>query len=128
MTVGEALQTVNRFYEAWTRKLDGLDEIAKLVDEEMTFTGPLMTTRGRQQYLDVIGQFLPAHGGFEFLRQFENGDEVCSIYETSVNAPDGSTLRLPVADWTRLADGRIVEQRIYYDPREFAAVFGMDGA
>lgn len=125
--MGEALQTVNRFYEAWTKKLEGLDEIAQLVAEDMVFSGPLMGTRGRQQYLDTIRQLLPAHGGYEFFRQFEDGDEVCSIYETLVTAPDGRTLSLTVADWTRLVNDQIVEQRIYYDPREFAAAFGMDG-
>jgi ketosteroid isomerase-like protein len=59
------------------------------------------------------------------LRQFENGDAVCSIYMLTMGTPAGDELTVTVADWMEVADGRIAAQRIYFDPREFAQAFGM---
>lgn len=60
------------------------------------------------------------------LRQFENGSDVCSIYEMTVAAPAGGTFSITVADWIRVSgNGLIAEQRIYYDPHDFAKAFGL---
>jgi hypothetical protein len=58
-------------------------------------------------------------------RQFADGDDVCSIYDLIMATPDGGTITLPMVDWIRVVNGRMAEQRIYYDPREFAQAFGM---
>ncbi len=42
-----------------------------------------------------------------------------------LKTPSGTVITLQIADWIRVAEGKIVEQRIYYDPREFAKAFGM---
>jgi hypothetical protein len=35
----------------------------------------------------------------------------------------GGSLSVVIADWIRVVDGRIAEQKIYYDPREFVKAF-----
>lgn len=62
---------------------------------------------------------------YKFHKQFEDDDEVCSIYDMTVRTPTGGTLTITMVDWLKLQAGRIAEQRLYYDPREFAAAFGM---
>jgi hypothetical protein len=59
------------------------------------------------------------------LRQFENGSEVCSIYEVELGTPSGGSFSVMIADWISLTSDRIVAQKIYYDPREFAKAFGI---
>jgi ketosteroid isomerase-like protein len=122
--MGKALETVNRFYDLTNnkKKTEGLKE---LITEEVTFVGPLIRTSGASQYIQLNEQFLTFHKNTHILKQFENGDDVCSIYEMEANTPSGGTISLMIADWIRVSKGRISEQRIYYDPREFAKAFGM---
>jgi ketosteroid isomerase-like protein/uncharacterized protein YndB with AHSA1/START domain len=117
------LHVVNRFYEATSRRRS--EELADLVTEDVTFEGPLMQARGAREYLAMNKQLLGFHRETTMLRQFENGDAVCSIYVLTMATPAGGELALTVADWIEVADGKVAAQRIYFDPREFAQAFGM---
>jgi hypothetical protein len=127
--MGHALNIVKKFYEATDphgRKSDDLlPRIADFLAPDLKFSGPLMTSSGADAYLEIQRQFLPFHAGYKFIRHFEDGDDVCSIYELSVKTPGGGTLNVPMVDWVRISNGRIKEQIIYYDPREFAKEFNM---
>jgi ketosteroid isomerase-like protein/uncharacterized protein YndB with AHSA1/START domain len=117
------LDVVNRFYEATSNRRS--DELAGLVNDDVTFEGPVMQARGALEYLAMNEQLLGFHRETTMLRQFENGDAVCSIYMLTMGTPAGDELTVTVADWMEVADGRIAAQRIYFDPREFAQAFGM---
>ena len=91
----------------------------------MTFVGPLMKTFSAKEYIDTTRQFLQMHKATRMIRQFENGDDACSIYEMDVATPAGSMLTLEITDWIQVAGGKVAKQTIYYDPREFAKAFGM---
>ena len=58
------------------------------------------------------------------LKQFEQGNDVCSLYEMDLKARSGTALTLRIADWVMVNEGKLVEERIYYDAREYARVFG----
>lgn len=123
------LEIVNRFFALTDVKgrnvPDLLPSIRDLLTEDFAFSGPLMKTEGREQYIGLLGQFLQAHVGYRFHHQFADGDGVCSIYEMTVRTPAGGTLAITMADWLTVCDGRICRQKLYYDPREFAAAFGL---
>jgi len=70
-------------------------------------------------------QLLGFHRETTMLRQFEEEDSVCSIYELRMATPADGELTMTIADWIKVADGKIAAQRIYFDPREFAQAFGM---
>ena len=117
------LDVVNRFYEA---AADGhIDKLADLVSDDVTFDGPVMHTRGAHEYIAMSEQLLAFHRETTMLRQFENGDGVCSIYELRMATPAGGELTLTMADWIDVAGGKVAAQRIYFDPREFAQAFSM---
>jgi ketosteroid isomerase-like protein len=118
-----ARETVNRFYDVCNNKQgQGLDG---LVADNITFEGPLMRLSGASQYLATVGPFLKFHKGVRMFRQFEDGEHVCSIYEMTLGTPTGGTFTSVFADWIRVVDGKVAEQKLYYDPREFAKAFGM---
>lgn len=120
-----SIDTVNMFLQATGSARADVDAATQLMTEDVQFIGPLMRTSGRAEYAALLRQFLPAHVDTQVLRQFADGDEVCSIDKLVVRSPSGATVTLEMAEWFRLRDGRIAEHRIYYDPREFAAAFGM---
>jgi ketosteroid isomerase-like protein len=121
--MGKALETVNRFYDITeNKKGKGLEA---MLAEDMTFVGPLMKTTGAEEYINSTKQFLQMHKTTRMLKQFENENDVCSIYEMDIATPAGGTITLELTDWIQVANGRVVKQKIYYDPREFAKAFGM---
>ena len=121
--MNNARETVNRFYDVCNNKQgQGLDG---LVANNITFVGPLMRLSGAAQYLETVGPFLKFHKSMRMLKQFEDGEHVCSIYEMTLGTPAGGALTLEFADWIRVTDGKVAEQKLYYDPREFAKAFGM---
>jgi ketosteroid isomerase-like protein len=118
-----AADIVNHFYDVCNnRQGEGLD---KLVAEDITFEGPLMRLSGATQYVQTVSPFLKFHKGMRMLRQFEQGEHVCSIYEMSFGTPTGSVMTSSFADWIRVVNGKVAEQKLYYDPREFAKAFGI---
>ncbi len=119
--MANAVDMVNRFYDVCNnRQGQGLES---LVASDVQFEGPLMKLSGAREYISTVGPFLKFHKGMRMLRQFEDGNHVCSIYEMSLATPAGGTLTLEFADWIRIEDGRVAEQKLYYDPREFAKAF-----
>jgi len=121
--MGSALEAVNRFYGT-TNDRDA-EGVARQVADDIRFMGPLMATTGAEAYVEINRQLLPNHLATRMKAQFENGDQVCSIYELDLRTPDGGSLVVEMADWITVTDGKISSQRIYYDPREFAEAFGM---
>jgi ketosteroid isomerase-like protein len=113
--VGQTLEIVNRYLNAWNhQKGAGLRE---LVTADVSYTGPLEQVVGVEAMIAMAAKYTPLHGGMKMLRQFEDGDHVCSIYELLVVTPDW-TLSIPTADWIRVVDGRVAEQRVFQDVRE----------
>lgn len=121
--MGKVLDVVNRFYEITERrKGDGLEEV---LADDMTFLGPLMRSASAREYIALSKQLLPMHLRTTMIRQFEDGDHVCSIYEMTLRTPSGGTFVLPIADLIRVSGSKVAAQVLYYDPREFARAFGM---
>ena len=124
--MAEALKTVNAFLDLTNNRKD-LKAAVGLLTADMVFVGPLMRTSGISEYAALLEKFLPAHLETRILKQFEDGDDVCSVEDLVVRAPSGGTVTMAMVEWFRLRGGKIAEQRIYYDPREFARAFGLPG-
>jgi len=114
---------VNRFYEVTDRRQ--VERLGEMVAPNVVFTGPMMQAAGAEEYLKMNAQLLPFHRETRMLAQFEREHDVCSLYEMDLETPAGEQITLTMADWIRLDRGKIVEQRIFFDPRSFAAGFGL---
>lgn len=121
--MGHAKDVVDRFYEVTNSRR--AQDLRALVADDVTFDGPLMQSTGAKGYVAMNEQLLGFHAGTRMLRQFESGEDVCSIYEMDMSTPAGGSISVTIADWIRVTDGKIASQRIYFDPRAFADAFGM---
>jgi ketosteroid isomerase-like protein len=122
--MGQALEVANSFYSATNERR--IDALRDLVAEDISFVGPTMQASGAAEYVAMNEQLLGFHRETRVLQQFEQNGSVCSIYELDMSTPAGEdVLTITMADWIEVADGRITSQRIYFDPREFAAAFGL---
>jgi ketosteroid isomerase-like protein len=121
--IPDVLDVVTRFYAATNAKRAA--DLPELVHHDVVFKGPAMQAHGAAQYIAMNEQLLGFHAGTKMLQQFTNGESVCSIYDLNMSTPAGGSLLLTIADWITVKDGKIAEQRIYFDPREFTKAFGM---
>ena len=119
-----ALEIVNKYYDATNNKKDATAAGA-LMAEDFFFVGPLMRIEGKKANIELLKKFLPMHVETRLHKQFTDSNDVCSIYDLVVSNPAGGTITMPMADRMRVTNGKLTEQTIYYDPREFAKAFGM---
>lgn len=112
--MGQTLDLVNRFMQS---------QDPSLLADDFRFIGPVDQTTGIDAFMKLNEGFFPLVTGMRMLKQFEQGNDVCSIYEMDLTSPSGTSLTLNIADWVVVAKGKMVEEHIYYDAREFAAAF-----
>ncbi len=113
--MGQALDTVNRFMQS---------QDTSLLAEDFKFIGPVDQTSGIEAFLKLNQSFFPMVTGLRMLRQFENGEDVCSLYQVDVKPSKGNSFTLQIADWVVVKNGKMVEERLFYDAREYAAAVG----
>lgn len=119
-----AVAVVNQFYEVSLKQKDA-EGIRPFLTDDFRFVGPVDQRIGADEFVELNKGFLPFMMDTRMQQQFAAGDQVCSIYEVDVRTPAGETLTLEMADWVLVQNGRMAEQRIFYDPRPFVAAFGM---
>lgn len=120
--MGQAREVVERFYEALDRKDPVWQE---MVAPDVRFEGPLQRATNAEDFREITEQFLQFHKGTRVRARFEDGDQVCSILELDLVTPTGGDLSCLVTELATVKDGRLADVEIIYDPREFAAAFGL---
>lgn len=113
--MGQALDIVNTFMQS---------QETALLSEDFKFTGPVDQTLGIEAFMKLNQRFFPMVTGMRMLKQFENGENVCSIYEIDVKPSPGDSLTLKIADWVVVKNGKMVEEQLFYDPREYVVAIG----
>ena len=120
--MGKARDVIERYYEAFDRKDPAWKE---LVAPDVRFEGPLQSAYGSAEFQEITETFLRFHKGTRVLARFEQGGDVCSILEFDLMTPAGLPMTCAVSELATIADGKLSKVRVIYDPREFAAAFGL---
>ena len=55
------------------------------------------------------------------VRQWSEGDEVCSVYEFKVETPAGAG-SITMAEWATVRDGKLASARVIFDTAALAAL------
>ena len=98
--------------QAWSS--GDLDRTRSLLAEEVTFGGPLGSTRGADVYIEGIKGMVKMVERADQHEVFVDGDDVCIIYDLVTKAPPA---RIPTAGWYKVRDGKITAVRAFFDPR-----------
>jgi ketosteroid isomerase-like protein len=88
-----------------------------LLDDEVTFAGPLGATAGADAYIEGIQGMLQIVAKVDQHRTFGEGEDVCVIYDLITTNPEA---RIPTAGWYRVRDGKITSVRAFFDARPLA--------
>jgi predicted SnoaL-like aldol condensation-catalyzing enzyme len=109
----------NAYLDAFTS--GDLDRAYALIADDFVFEGPMLQSEGKAAFVEGSGGLQPIVRGHKLLRQFVDGDEVCSIYDFGVETPAGSG-SVTMAEWNVVRDGRLASARLVFDTAAFAAL------
>jgi ketosteroid isomerase-like protein len=108
----EPVAIASQLLAAWSS--GDLDTTRALLDDHVTFTGPLGTTAGADAYVEGIQGMVRIVERAEQREAFGDGEDVCIIYDLVTHTP---AARIPTAGWYRVRDGKVTSVRAFFDPR-----------
>lgn len=96
-----------------------LDDVAELLDPNMTFSGPGLEPRhGADGYLAALRRLSPIIVGNDIRRVLVDGSEACVIYDF-VTDPVGA---VGTVEWLRIEHGRITSVWLLFDKARWPEV------
>jgi ketosteroid isomerase-like protein len=97
------------------------DGATELLTDDFLFHGPMLRSEGKAAFLEGSAALSPIMRGADLHRQWEEGDELCSIYDFKIETPVGAA-SIPMAEWSTFRDGKIASARLIFDTAAMAAV------
>jgi len=92
-----------------------------LMQDNMTFQGPLDTFNTADQYLESLKRLASIIQRIDLKKVFVDGDDVCVLYDMVTNTPAGTAF---IVEWYQVKGGKIASMRAVFDARPFAVLFG----
>lgn len=96
------------------------DAARALLAEDFSFHGPFVQVRGREAFLDSAAGLKPIVRGHRLLRQWADGDQVCSWYDLDLATPVKSG-SVTMSEWHAVREGKLVSGRVMFDAAAFRA-------
>ncbi len=107
----DAAKVAATYFDAW--KVNDFDTMRSLLDEDVTFTGPLAHLEGVEDYMKGIEGLSRITSEIVIQKTFVDGPDVLTWYDlhTTVAPP------VPVANLLHVEHGTITSLRVAFDPR-----------
>ena len=115
-----AIDIVNKYYSILSEKQgEGLEAIAA---DDIVFDDPMTKARGVAEFVHYTKMWAQNKIIFHMLKQFADGNDICSLYTMEIPNP-GGMLRIDVADFIQVREGKIAKEKVYFDPQELEKAF-----
>jgi ketosteroid isomerase-like protein len=98
-----------------------VDGAAELLSEDFTFSGPILQSKGKAEFLSGSAAAAAMGRGCVIHHQWTDGDSVCSVYDFKVETPVGAG-SIPMAEWSVIRGGKLVSSRLIFDTADMAAL------
>ena len=98
-----------------------MDRARALVADDFSFEGPMLQVDGKDAFFEAVSGLASIIKGHTILKQFEDGDEVCSIYDFEIETRAGAG-SVTMSEWCRVRDGRLTSARLVFDTAAFNAL------
>jgi ketosteroid isomerase-like protein len=100
------------YFDSWREK--DVDSLRSIPADDVTFAGPLGTAGNAAECVSGIERLSQITTAIDIRKVFVDGTDVLTWFElhTTIAPPT------PVANWSRVEDGKIVRIRVTFDPRE----------
>ena len=109
-------EIVNSYLTAYTS--GDVDRAASLVTEDFSFRGPTQATAGRSALRKIVAHVAANVRGHRVLHQWQDGDEVCTIYQLSVEMGNEATSLL-VSEWNKVRGWQVASSLMLFDTGPF---------
>jgi ketosteroid isomerase-like protein len=98
-----------------------LETAASLLAEDFCFQGPTRQIEGKQAFLDRAEGVRSMLRGDHRVRQWVDGNEICTLHEAKLvtSIGEGSVL---VSEWHSVRDGQLVSGQSVFDTTAFRAL------
>ena len=97
------------------------DRARTLVTDEFSFTGPFVTVSGKEPFFASAAGLKALVRGHRLVRQWSEGEDICSIYDLSLASPAGAGT-VTMSEWHRVRDGLLQSGRVLFDSATFRAL------
>ncbi len=81
----------------------------------------MLQVDGKDAFFEAVSDMASIFKGHTILKQFEDGNEVCSIYDLEIEAPAGAG-SVTMSEWCTVQDGRLTSARLVFDTAAFNAL------
>jgi hypothetical protein len=108
----EAAKVASAYFDAW--KVNDFDTMRSLVDDDITFVGPLAQLEGAQDYMEGIKGMSRITSDIVIRKTFVDGPDVLTWYDLHTTVASA----VPVANWLHIEEGKITSLRVAFDARE----------
>lgn len=106
---------LNAFYSG------DFDSARAVVTDEFHFTGPFVEATNREAYFASAAGLAPIVRGHQLLHQWQDGNEVCSIYDVALETPVGRG-KVTMSEWHTTADEKLIAGRVILDTAALRAL------
>ena len=110
----DAAQIAATYFDAW--KVNDFDTMRSLLDDEVTFSGPLAQLEGAEDYMEGIEGMSRITSEIVIQKVFVDGPDVLTWYDLHTTVADP----VPVANWVHVEEGKITSLQVAFDARELA--------
>lgn len=114
--MGVASDVVNGYLDAFTT--GDYDKARSYVAEDFSFVGPIAQYGTRDAFFTGAAGLLPVLRGHQLLRQWEDGVEVCSVFQLNLESTVGMGSVL-TSEWNTVHDGKVTSSRLVFDTAAF---------
>jgi len=92
-----------------------------LIAESFQFNGPFVQAKSRDDFFASASGLLTIVKGHTLLQQWDNGDQVCSIYDVQLESPAGKGT-VTMSEWHTIDGNQLQSSRIIFDTATFRAI------
>lgn len=114
-----AVTLVNEYLDAFYS--GDFAKARELVSDDFHFKGPFAEATNKEAYFSSAAPLAAIAKGHRLLRQWADGDEVCSIHDVDLETPVGKGL-VTMCEWHKAESGKLVFGRVILDTAAFRAL------
>jgi len=98
-----------------------IETTRSVLADDFTFRGPMAQIDGADVFIAETAPLTSMADGIEIHRLFEDGDEVCAIFDFRLATPAGKGA-VRMCEWITVEDGVVTSSRLVFDTAAFMAV------
>ena len=107
-------KVASTYFDAW--KVNDFDTMRSLVDDDVTFSGPLARLVGAEDYMEGIKVMSKITSDIVIQKVFVDGPDVLTWYDLHTTVADP----VPVANCVHVEKGKITFLKVAFDARDLA--------